>query len=100
MKRNADARALGSRERIAEVITEMLRENLGVRAPIELGSDLLADFQLDSIRLLTLIVEIENAFQICFDPGDEADLRTVADLVALVERRWHAAGHGSEVADD
>ena len=43
--------------------------------------------QLDSLRLLTLVLEVENRFRICLDDGDELAVETAGDLVALIRRR-------------
>jgi acyl carrier protein len=45
---------------------------------------------LDSLKLLTLAVEVENRFRICLDPEDEAGIETVADLVAIIRRQLDA----------
>ena len=52
------------------VIPESVREDLG----------------LDSLKALTLAVEVENRFQVCLDPDRDRELVTVADLVAAVRR--------------
>ena len=39
---------------------------------------------LDSIQRLTLMVAIEDHFQICFEPEEEEALTGVDDLVALI----------------
>ena len=48
---------------------------------------LVEDLELDSLKLLTLAVEIENHFRICLDEEDEAAIETVADLVHTIERK-------------
>lgn len=42
---------------------------------------------LDSVQRLTLVVAIEDAFQVCLDPDDEAQLATLDDVVRLVAAR-------------
>ena len=51
----------------------------------ELAGDL-AD-ALDSVQRLTLVVAIEDHFQISFDPEDEGDARTIDGVVSLVMRK-------------
>lgn len=68
----------------------ILRERLRITHPVELETDLFGELQLDSMQLLSLVVELENHFECCFDAGDEAQLRTVADLVTLIEHRQDA----------
>jgi len=43
--------------------------------------------QLDSLKQLTLVVELENHFRVRFDSGDEEGLETVGDIVRLIGRR-------------
>ena len=45
---------------------------------------LVEDLRLDSIRLLTLAMEVEDHFQICLDEEDEAQIQTIGDLVGLI----------------
>ena len=40
----------------------------------------------DSLMHVTLILEIESTFQIRFSSGDVANLQSVGDLCALIER--------------
>ena len=48
---------------------------------------LVETLQLDSVRMLTLVAELENRFRVVLEEGDEADLVTIADLIALLQRR-------------
>lgn len=59
------------------------------RAEIRLDSHLIEDLGLDSVGLLTLAVKVEDRFRICLDPEDEARIRTVGDLVTVVEEKLH-----------
>ncbi|MDX1630807.1 MAG: acyl carrier protein [Thermoanaerobaculia bacterium] len=54
---------------------------------IRLDSRLVEDLDLDSVGLLTLAVEVEDRFRICLDPEDEDGIRTVGDLVGVVEEK-------------
>jgi acyl carrier protein len=45
------------------------------------------DLELDSMRLFVLATEVENHFRIRLDEGDEDELTTIADLVAVIERK-------------
>lgn len=76
-------------ERILTGIREVARDHLGVSEPegIGLETDLYEALRLDSLRLLTLVAELENRFKVILEEGDEVELKTVADLVALLERR-------------
>lgn len=70
-------------------IAAVAREHLAFSGPLALDQRLIEDLGLDSIRLLTLAVEVENHFQICLDPEDDAAIETVGDLVAVVGRKLH-----------
>ena len=72
---------------ILAAILEVARDHLGWRRELPLEARLIEDLELDSIRLLTLAVEVENRFRIVLDPEDEEGIVTVADLVETVARR-------------
>lgn len=42
---------------------------------------------LDSVQRLTLVVAIEDHFEICFDPEDEEQVETLNDVVRLIQRK-------------
>jgi acyl carrier protein len=79
-------------EEIRRGIAAVALEHLAYEGPLSVGLRLIEDLQLDSIRLLTLAVEVENHFQVSLDPEDDAAIETVGDLVAAVGRKLHAAG--------
>lgn len=45
---------------------------------------LVEDLELDSLKALTLAVEVEDRFRICLDPELEARIVTVGDLVDMI----------------
>jgi acyl carrier protein len=65
------------------------------RRPIEptLSSDLVADLGFDSLQVLEVVAELEDAFDISIPLNDASATRTVAQVVArvtaLVEQRAH-----------
>jgi len=73
-------------EGVREVIRDELRWNVPM-AQVERETSLVRDLQLDSLKQLTLVVELENRFRVRFDAGDEEGLQTIGDLVRLIERR-------------
>jgi acyl carrier protein len=79
-----------SRGEILEGVRKILEVHLSVREPVSEASDLTADLQLDSLGLLTLVVEIENEFRICFDGDDESGIVRIGDLVDRIERHTAA----------
>jgi acyl carrier protein len=48
---------------------------------------LVGELRLDSLKLLTLAIEVENRFRIRLDDQDESQIETVADLVAAIRKR-------------
>ena len=71
-------------------------EHLAHRGSLEPDMRLVEDLELDSIRLLTLAVEVENRFRIALDPEDEEGIATVGDLVDAVERKLAARESGPD----
>ena len=57
-----------------------------ITSSFDLQTNLLRDLQLDSLKQLSLVVELENEFEICFDPEEEEALETVGHVVDLVQR--------------
>jgi len=76
-----------SREQILGEISRIGREKLDLPGDVRLDQRLVEDLELDSIRLLTLAMEIEDHFEICLDEEDEETIETVGDLVEIVERK-------------
>ncbi len=74
-------------DELLTTIADLARDKLGFRGDLRPEMRLVEDLELDSIRLLTLATEIEDHFRICLDEDDEASIETVADLVAVVERK-------------
>lgn len=77
-------------------IAAVAREHLDRRSPLAPAMRLVEDLQLDSLRRLTLAVEVENRFRVRLDPEDEAGLETVGDLVALVGRKLAEKDQGEK----
>ena len=75
------------RERILEAVARVAERHLGWKGELSPEMHLVEDLDLDSLKLLTLAVEVENHFQICLDEADEAAIETVADLVRTIEQK-------------
>jgi acyl carrier protein len=71
-------------------IEEVARAHLGWGGRLDGGMRLVEDLGLDSLKALTLAVEVENRFEICLDPERDSQLVTVADLVAAVRNAGDA----------
>jgi acyl carrier protein len=68
-------------------IEEVVRVHLGRDLVLQPTDRLVETVELDSLRRLTLVIELENHFRICLEDGDEATIETVADLVATIRKR-------------
>jgi acyl carrier protein len=63
------------------------RERLEFAGPLRRDANLIEELRLDSLRLLTLAVEVENRFRVRLTPEEEGAIATVGDLVDLVRRK-------------
>ena len=73
-------------QEILRAVREVLQEHVQIATPIDAETDLFRDLELDSLKRITLVVELENRFRVCFDTDDEQAVRTVGDIVRLIER--------------
>ncbi len=71
---------------ILVAVEAVAREHLGYDGTLHPEQRLFEDLELDSIKALTLVVEIENHFRIALDPEIETEIVTVGDLVHVVRR--------------
>lgn len=76
-----------SRSEILDQIAAAAAETLDWHGELNEEAKLVDDLGLDSLRALTLIVEIENRLRIRLTPDDEAGLVTVGDLLRAIENR-------------
>jgi len=76
-------------------IAEVAREHVGWQGEtLDPAARLVEDLRLDSLRLLTLAVEVENRFRVALDEDDEAEIETVGDLADVVVGKLAADGAG------
>jgi acyl carrier protein len=73
-----------------EDLAAVAGEHFGWQGELTAELRLVEDLGLDSLGLLTLAAEVENRFRICLSPEDEAVIRTVGDLLRVVERKLDA----------
>lgn len=76
-----------SPDEILSAIVGLARDKLDHAGDLTPEARLVEDLELDSVRLMTLAMEVEDHFRICLDEADEAAIVTVGDLVATVERK-------------
>ena len=72
---------------ILEGVREVIRDHLQMQSPVGNKTHLFHDLKLDSLKQLTLVVELENHFRVRFDAEDEEGLETIGDVVRLIDRR-------------
>lgn len=75
-----------SRTEILEGVRQVFADQLKI-ADLTEDTHLLRDLKLDSIQQLTLVVELENRFQVAFEDEDQAGIESVGDVVDLLSRR-------------
>lgn len=73
-------------------IQQVAREHLDFDGELTPDSDLLGTLALDSVRLLTLVMELENHFDINLEEGDEVGIETVHDLMDVLRDRLSQQG--------
>ena len=73
-----------NRQEIRAEISRVARQKLDWDQPLPTGA-IVED--LDSLQLMTLVVEIEDVFEIELDPEDEARIKTIDDLVDVITRK-------------
>ena len=89
---------------ILRQIEEVASQHLTWDGHIAPDDDLVEKLALDSLRLLTLIVEIENHFRVCLDTDADAGLVTAKDLASAIRRKLeeqahHPANHAANHTD-
>ena len=75
-----------TRAEILAAVEQVAREHVGFSGSLEPGMRLVEDLELDSLKALTLAVEVENRFRVRLTPDVEAGITTVCDRVDAVSR--------------
>lgn len=73
-------------DEILAAIEEVARIHVDFTGTLRPELRLVEDLELDSLKALTLAVEVENRFRICLDPAVEAEIKTVGDLISAVRQ--------------
>ena len=73
------------RVEILEGIAEVAKLHLGWTGRLHPTMRLVEDLELDSLKALTLALEVENRFRVCLE--QDAAIETVDDLVSAIEER-------------
>lgn len=72
---------------ILHAVGVLAADHLDIEDPISPEMNLVEDLDLDSLKLLTLAVQVENRFEICLGAEDEEQIQRVSDLVSVIERK-------------
>jgi acyl carrier protein len=73
-------------DEILERLRALVRAQRGADVAVAPESSLAADLGLDSLQLLELTVELENAFRVALEPEPDAPLETVGQVVNRIAR--------------
>lgn len=84
-----------SDEALLDAVREVARRHLGWEGELDLDTPLVEALRLDSLRTLTLVVELENRLQVTLEEGDETGITTTRDLLTVLRRRLEAAASAS-----
>lgn len=74
-------------EELLAALRDIARTHLQWEGSLTRETRLVEGLSLDSLRQLTLVVEVEDRFGICLDEGDEAAVQTVGDLLEVIRRK-------------
>lgn len=72
---------------VFEKIKEILEENIGGEINLSPDMYLMRDLELDSLDLVELIFDLEDEYEIEIDEEEREKIRTVADLVNVIESK-------------
>jgi acyl carrier protein len=75
--------------RIEDKVLAIIQANTEEKASVTLTSDLRKELRLDSFGTLMIINAIEDAFGIAVDDADFGRANTIADVVALLQSKYH-----------
>jgi acyl carrier protein len=76
-------------DEILAAIAEIARSELRLEGPLPTGD---LSEQLDSVQRLTLVVALEDRFEVSFLEEDDSSVRTLDDVVRVILARLEEAG--------
>lgn len=80
------AKTIQSEEEIFQEIRRMLEPFNNTKKQIERETDILRDLDIDSLSVMNFIMKLEDEFDISIPLNVLPDMRTVRDLVGMVDR--------------
>ena len=87
MQPPSESSKVRTRSQVLQEIQAIAAETLDWRGQLADETRLIEDLELDSLRALTLVIEIENRLRVRIEPGDESGLDTIGNLLDVVELR-------------
>ena len=60
---------------ILDGLEAIAKQHLSYEGPLPLDAPIVDTLTLDSIRMLTLVVEVENLFEVCLEEADESSIK-------------------------
>jgi acyl carrier protein len=73
-------------EEILAVLYEMLKPSVKAGQKLEEDTDLVADLGLDSLKVMTLVEEVEDYFDISIPLNILANVRTIKDFATQLQQ--------------
>lgn len=73
-----------SDEEVLAALTQIAREHLDFAGTLRPEMRLVEELELDSMRLLTLAMEVEHCFDVSFDGAESGSIERVGDLVRAI----------------
>ena len=79
-------------------IIALVSKHAPTKNPVTLASDLRNELAMDSFGTLMIINDIEDEFAITVDEAVFHQVHTVADIVSLLETKYHCGAGNDEAA--
>lgn len=79
-------------ESVPIFVEQLLSEIIGRRKAITPGKHLVEDLGVDSLKMVELMLAVEERFDVSIPIADAARIHTVAELYAAVERMAQGRG--------
>ncbi len=71
---------------IFQQVEALLQEHARLQAPIKDDTDLINDLGFDSLKLMEMLEEVEDMFDITYPLNDLSNLQTVKDFVLQIQQ--------------
>ncbi|WP_010168220.1 acyl carrier protein [Candidatus Epulonipiscium viviparus] len=73
---------------VFEKLQEIVADKLGIEAEeVKLESSLKDDLEADSLDIVDIVMSIEEEFEVTIESEDEEHIKTIADVVKLIETK-------------